>query len=67
MKHLSTGERIKRYRVFKGFKHEHLAKEIKISRQRLSKIENDQTGMPVTLALTIANALGLQLEELVAN
>jgi transcriptional regulator with XRE-family HTH domain len=61
-----VGENIKRWRSFKGFKQEHLAEKIGISRVTLSKYENGRTPISFVQLQHIADTLNIQLEVLIA-
>ena len=60
-----VGENIRRWRSFKGFKQEHLALKIGVSRVTLSKYENNRSEISFIQLQMIALALDIQLEQLI--
>jgi len=65
--HYFVGENIRRWRSFKGFKQEHLALKIGISRVTLSKYENGRSEITFMQLQLIAEALDIQLDQLLNN
>jgi DNA-binding XRE family transcriptional regulator len=62
---LDLGESIKRWRMFRGFKQEHLASKLGISRITLSKYENGRTKVPANTLCQIAKTLNRTVDEIV--
>lgn len=61
---LLLGENIKRWRSFKGFKQQHLAASLGISRVTLSKYENGRSEISYMQLQMIAATLEVPLEQL---
>ncbi|HEU4471158.1 MAG TPA: helix-turn-helix transcriptional regulator [Flavisolibacter sp.] len=62
---LIIGEKIKRWRAFKGIKQEVFAKEIGISRVMLSRYENGKTPISLQQIELIAERLGIKTEDII--
>lgn len=56
--------RIKKYRQLKGFSHENMATEMKISQVSYTKIENGTTKLTVDRLYKIAEILEIEISEL---
>jgi len=62
---MTLGERIKNYRQKTGLSQEQLAEKIKVSRQAITKWEND-SGIPdIDNLISLSKVMGISLDELV--
>ena len=61
----TIGNNIKKWRVFRGYKQDHFATKLGVSRVTLSKYENDHTNISASLLASIANTLNVPLSELI--
>lgn len=62
---MTLGERIKNYRQKVGLSQEQLAEKIKVSRQAITKWEND-SGIPdIDNLISLSKVMGISLDELV--
>jgi transcriptional regulator with XRE-family HTH domain len=61
----TQGERIRRMREAQGMKQGHVAREAKITQAHLSRIENDESGVTEHTLKKIAEAMGVNFEDLI--
>jgi transcriptional regulator with XRE-family HTH domain len=61
------GERIKQYRSLKRYTQEELGKKVGVTKSFISKLESESTKPSLEMLLEIANALEVDIGDLVAN
>jgi transcriptional regulator with XRE-family HTH domain len=61
----TQGERLRRMREDQGMKQGHVAREAKITQAHLSRIENDESGVTSHTLKKIAEAMGVNFEDLI--
>jgi transcriptional regulator with XRE-family HTH domain len=61
------GDKIKRWRSFRGIKQESFATTVGVSRVTLSKYENGRSEISLSQLSVIARALEIGLDDLIAN
>lgn len=62
---MTLGERLKEYRVKEGLSQEQLAERLNVSRQAITKWENDKGIPDIDNLITISRMMGVTLDELV--
>lgn len=62
---MTLGERIKRYRNMQGLSQEELAEKINVSRQAITKWENDNGIPDIDNLIALSKIIGITLDELV--
>ena len=62
---MTLGERIKRYRQMQGLSQEELAEKINVSRQAITKWENDNGIPDIDNLIALSKIMGITLDELV--
>lgn len=61
---ISIGRNIRKWRTFKGYKQQHLASKLGISRATLSKYENGHTAITFLQLQAIASELQMEIQQL---
>lgn len=61
------GERIKQYRKLKKYTQEELGEKVGVTKSFISKLESESTKPSLEMLLEIANALDVDISDLVAN
>jgi transcriptional regulator with XRE-family HTH domain len=61
----TQGERIRNARELKGLKQGHVSREAKITQAHMSRIENDESGVTEHTLKKIADAIGVNFEDLI--
>jgi transcriptional regulator with XRE-family HTH domain len=63
---MDIGNKIKKLREIKGLKQEFMAEQLNISQQSYSNIENGKIDVPFSKLETIAEVLGIKIEDLIS-
>ena len=64
---IEIGNNIRKVRLLKGYKQEHLSGKLDITPASLSKIENGITNISLSRLFSIAEALGVKIEVLLTD
>lgn len=67
MNYVKIGEKIRKYRKEKGISQEELAEKVGISVTHMSHIETANTKLSLPVFVSIAEALGLKLDDLLKD
>lgn len=67
MNYFKIGERIRKYRKIKGLSQEVLAEKVKISLTHMSHIETGNTKLSLSVIVELAQALEIQVDDLLSD
>ena len=67
MKTVSIGNKIRQYRKENNLSQEALAEKVDVNKNFIYKLESDQKSLSLQLAIKMANALNISLDELFAD